>query len=102
MNAVGLYYNEMELAIKILNGMYPHAPRLQATSLGIYCPNETMPTFKSKHGNFVQIFYLPDHWVVGTNMFSSACNEIYWYDSRPKDFVRTEAIVQLSSILRRR
>ena len=59
-----------------------------------------MPKFGMQAGKFVQIFYLHDHWAVGINMFSSSSHVIYWYDSRPKSFVRQEVIVQLSSLLR--
>jgi hypothetical protein len=69
-NFAGLHDNEINVAVNIITSMFPDAPPLQATSLGIYCPNETMPMFKPAPGKFVQIFYLPDHWVVVTNMFS--------------------------------
>jgi hypothetical protein len=34
-------------------------------------------------------------------VFSSSSHEVFWYDSKPKTIVREEALVQISSLLRR-
>ena len=91
---------DMLHAINIINDTFPGTGELQATTLGAFCRNKTMPLFKPVSGKFVQIFHLPNHWAVGTNMLSSSSHDIYWFDSKPKYFITSEAIVQLSSLLR--
>lgn len=92
--------SQINLAMTILKNMHPEIKGLQSTCLGIYNERRTMPRFQSTPGKFVQIMYLPGHWIVATNVFSSTSHEIYWYDSLPKSFVREEGLVQLSSLLR--
>jgi hypothetical protein len=92
--------DSIELALTILRRTFPHIAGLQAPSLGEYCEHLSVPNFAPVYCQFVQIFHLPGHWVVGTNQFSSSSHDIFWYDSLPKTFIRKEAVVQLSSLLR--
>jgi hypothetical protein len=92
--------DDINRAMALLKQTFPATPGLQATSLGVCSPQKALPSFQAVDEKFVQIFYLPDHWVVGTNIFSQSSHSIFWYDSLPKDFIRSEAVLQVSSLLR--
>jgi hypothetical protein len=96
----GLTDIEIGRGMDILRQMYQHVDGLQSPVYGQYTPGSTLPHFAAAERRFVQVFHLPEHWVCGTNVFSTECNEVYWFDSLPKDFVIDSAIVQLTSILR--
>ena len=88
--------------LDILKTMYPHLEGFENTALGSFVEHKSLPRFAGvdPQSRFVQIFHQPGHWVCGTNVFSTSVNEIYWYDSLPKDFVTENALIQLTSFMR--
>jgi hypothetical protein len=91
------YINE---GLRILRNMYPHIDGLEDPGFGCFSQHQSLPRFRGVQSKFVQIFHQPDHWVCATNVFSTLVNEIYWYDSLPKDVISENALIQLTSLLR--
>jgi hypothetical protein len=91
-----MYYEAMDRALDILRRSYPQVSGLQSSVLGRYGAGASRPTFQPQHDKFVQIFWLNDHWVCGTNIFAKSHHRLYWYDSCQKDFVAAEAVVQVT------
>jgi hypothetical protein len=66
----GLTDVEIGTGMKILKQMYADLDGLQGPVFGQYSPGSTIPHFTATERRFVQVFYLPEHWVCGTNVFS--------------------------------
>jgi hypothetical protein len=92
--------NAIYHGMSVLKAMYPTIDGLEHPGLGCFTPRQSLPIFIGARKRFVQIFHQPDHWTCATNILSTNVNEVFWFDSLPKDFISENAVIQLTSMMR--
>jgi hypothetical protein len=92
--------NGIQMTHDLLKLCHPDVAGLEFVGLGFF-QGETMPKFSTADGtSFVQIINDGDHWMCVTNKLGSGTHDIFIYDSLQRNNVSTNAVCQISAILR--
>jgi hypothetical protein len=102
MKARQLTSDDMDGAFNVMKHQLTDVEGLQSTVLGQCKVKGSVPKFQAIAPNkkFVQVLHTPNHWICATNIFSVDSHTVYVYDSSHNRATASEAIVQLTSLLR--